>query len=104
MNEQNLRFTKSVDREDFAPILIIDDVSTNESWRVRFEDLEDQKAFLGDKFSMEEFLKTFGSKGDSWTKSRGILNTLKEYYNLNGLEEYKKLLDQIYNLKVEEIK
>lgn len=104
MEYDDLKIYRAVDPDSFAPMLVIKKPSTQESWRVRIEDMEDQKAILGDEFSIYDFIRDFEVKRTSESMTQDILHKLKEYHDKNGHEEYLKLVDQISNLKVEEIK
>jgi len=43
-------------------MLRVENIVSDEKWMVNFEDITDQQAFLGEKFSIVEFLEKFGKK------------------------------------------
>ena len=60
--DENYKYVRCVEPDTFRPMLRVENIVSDEKWMVNFEDITDQQAFLGEKFSIVEFLEKFGKK------------------------------------------
>ena len=60
--DANYKYVRCVEPDTFRPMLRVENIISDEKWMVSPEDIIDQQAFLGERFSIVEFLEKFGNK------------------------------------------